>query len=175
MALTFVKADLTRHRDILMCFNIDYGNWVGEGVLERFGLVLEDLLGAPMPHYVAATLGKFCDATPPEGIFYLVFDGDVAVGMGGLRQISEGICEIKRIYVPKISRGLGVGARTLERLMLDARTFGYKAAVLETGPFMASAHRLYDAAGFVDIPPYLEAEVPQELRHDWRFMRCALG
>ena len=175
MALTFVRADLTQHRDILMRFNIDYGRWVGEGVLERFGLVLEDLLGAPIPDYVAAMLGKLCDATPPVGIFYLVFDGDLAVGMGGLRQISEGICEIKRIYVPKTSRGLSVGESTLERLMLDARAFGYKAAVLDTGPFMQSAHRLYEAAGFVDIPPYLESEVPLELRHDWRFMRCELG
>lgn len=175
MTLTFVTADLTQHRDTLMRFNVDYGNWVGEGVLERFGLVLEDLLGASMPDYVAGMLDKFCDAVPPVGIFYLVFDGDLAVGMGGLRQISDGICEIKRIYVPKTSRGLGVGQRTLDRLMVDARDFGYKAVVLETGPFMRSAHRVYEAAGFVDIPPYLEAEVPHELRHDWRFMRCEVG
>lgn len=175
MTLNFVTADLNQHRDILIRFNIDYGNWVGEGVLDRFGLVLEDLLGAPMPDYVAGMLDKFCDATPPEGIFYLVFDGDLAVGMGGLRQVCEDICEIKRIYVPRTSRGLGVGAATLERLILDARHFGYKAVVLETGPFMRSAHRLYEAAGFVDISPYMQAEVPQELRHDWRFMRCELG
>lgn len=144
-------------------------------MLDRFGLVLEDLLGAPIPDYVAGMLDKFCDATPLEGIFYLVFDGDLAVGMGGLRQVSEDICEIKRIYVPRTSRGLGVGAATLERLILDARDFGYKAVVLETGSFMRLAHRLYEAAGFVDISPYMQAQVPQELRHDWRFMRCELG
>jgi GNAT superfamily N-acetyltransferase len=127
MTLTFVRADLIQHRDTLLRFKIDYGNWVGEGVLEHFGLVLEDFLGAPMPD-----------------------------------------------SVPQTSRGLGVGAGTLDRLMLDARTFGYKAGVLETGPFMRSAHRLYEAAGFADIAPYLNAEVPQKLRHDWRFMRREL-
>lgn len=175
MTLTFVTADLTQHRDILMRFNVDYVNWIGANVSEYFGLELADLLSMPISDYVAGALDKLCGETPPVGIFYLVFDGDVAVGMGGLRQVSVGICEIKRIYVPKSSRGLGVGERTLQRLMSDARTFGYKSVILETGPFMVSAHRLYKAAGFVDIPPYFEAEVPHELRHDWRFMRCELS
>ncbi|MFN9251818.1 MAG: hypothetical protein ACK58O_12310, partial [Brevundimonas sp.] len=38
-----------------------------------------------------------------------------------------------------------------------------------------SAHRLYEAAGFVDIPPYPNAEVPEALHYDWRFMRLGLG
>jgi hypothetical protein len=48
-------------------------------------------------------------------------------------------------------------------------------SVLETGAFMRSAHRLYEAAAFVDIPPYYRVEVRHELRHDWHFMRCELG
>jgi hypothetical protein len=40
---------------------------------------------------------------------------------------------------------------------------------------MTSAHRLYEAAGFVDIPAYADAEVPEALHHDWRFMRCKLS
>ena len=40
MALTFVRADLTQHRGILMRFNLDYAGWVGEGVLKYFGLEL---------------------------------------------------------------------------------------------------------------------------------------
>lgn len=51
---------------------------------------------------------------------------------------------------------------------------GYREVILDTGPFMTSAHRLYEAAGFLDIPAYAEAEVPQALHHDWRFMSCKL-
>jgi GNAT superfamily N-acetyltransferase len=95
--------------------------------------------------------------------------------MGGLRRVSDGVGEIKRIYVPKAVRGAGVGVRILDRLIEDARSFGYRELVLDTGPFMTSAHRLYEAAGFVDIPAYADAEVPEALHHDWRFMRCKLS
>ena len=175
MTLTFVRADLTQHRDILMRFNINYVEWVAQGILERHRLALRDLLGMSIPDYVAGALDKLCNEKAPIGIFYLVFNGDEAVGMGGLRPVLEGVCEVKRIYVPHNGRGHGVGAAILERLTLDACTFGYQAIVLETGPFMTSAHRLYEAIGFIDIPPYLEAEVPGALHHDWRFMRYELG
>jgi len=175
MNLDFVRADLVRDRHVLVRFNVAYLNWIGEAVQERFGLSLPDILGAPIPDYVEAALEKLCAGTPPSGVFYVVLDGEAAVGMGGLRRVREGVGEIKRIYVPEAVRGGGVGAKILDRLMHDARAFGYRELVLDTGPFMTSAHRLYDAAGFVDVPPYSEAEVPEALHHDWRFMRCELG
>ena len=30
-------------------------------------------------------------------------------------------------------------------------------------------------AAFGDIPAYAEAEVPEALHHDWRFMQCKLS
>lgn len=175
MHLDFVAADLTRDRPVLLRFNVEYLNWIGEAVRERFGLSLPDLLGASIPDYVEAALDKLCAGTPPAGVFYVVLEGGAAVGMGGLRRVREGVGEIKRIYVPHAVRGGGVGAKILDRLMRDARAFGYRELVLDTGPFMTSAHRLYEAAGFVDIPPYAEAELPEALHHDWRFMRCELA
>lgn len=172
--MEFRQADLARDRAVLTRFNIDYLNWIAEAVQERFGFSLTDLLGKPIPDYVEGALDKLCDGTPPTGVFYLVRQSDSPVGMGGLRQVREGVGEIKRIYVPKTARGGGMGAKILERLMQDARAFGYRELVLDTGPFMTSAHRLYEAAGFVDIPPYSEAETPEALHRDWRFMRCKL-
>ena len=175
MILDFVRADLARHREVLTRFNNEYLNWIGVAVQQRFGLSLADLLGTPIPAYVEGALEKLCEGAPPAGVFYLVLDGDAVVGMGGLRRVREGVGEIKRIYVPKIARGGGLGAKILDRLMGDARGFGYRELVLDTGPFMTSAHRLYEAAGFVDIPAYPEVEAPQALHHDWRFMKIALS
>ena len=45
---------------------------------------------------------------------------------------------------------------------------------LDSGPFMTSAHQLYQAEGFRDRPSYPGAEVPNELHHDWRFMELDL-
>lgn len=40
----------------------------------------------------------------------------------------------------------------------------------DSGPFMTSAHRLYQAEGFRDCEAYEGAEVPEHLRHNRRFM-----
>ena len=175
MGLEFVEAEIGRDRELLLRFNVDYVNWIDEEVQKWFGLSLPPILGMSIPAYVEGALDKLCAEVPPQGVFYIVRDGGAAVGMGGLRRIREGVGEIKRIYVLRSARGSGVGAALLERLMKDARLFGYPELFLESGPFMKSAHRLYEAAGFTDIAAYAEAEVPEALRHDWRFMRCVLG
>lgn len=175
MDLTFDRADLDRDRDILVGYNVAYLEWIAAAVAKRFPLSLSDLLGAPIPDYVVGALDKLCEGTPPNGVFYLARVDGAPAGMGGLRRVNDGIGEIKRIYVPETMRGGGLGARILERLMADARAFGYRELVLDTGPFMTSAHRLYEAVGFVDIAPYPEAEVPEALHDDWRFMRCILS
>ncbi len=175
MELDFVRADLEQHRELLIDFNIEYLRWADDRVREHFGLSLPDLLEMPIPEYVHGSIDKLCEGTPPNGVVYVVFNGEEPLGMGGLRRIRDGVGEIKRIYVSRASRGGGVGAKLLDRLVRDAHSFGYQELMLDTGPFMTSAHRLYEAVGFADIPPYEEAEVPKALQHDWRFMRCRLS
>ena len=176
MALQFKQADLAQptDRNVLTRFNIDYMTWIAENVQAHFKIDVETMIGATIPDYVAGALGKLCEAAPPEGVFYIVSEGDSAIGMGGLRRIRPGVGELKRIYVSPATRGGGFGAAILARLIADARAFGYPELVLETGPFMTSAHRLYEAEGFVDTAPFPEAEVPEPLHHGWRFMRRAI-
>jgi GNAT superfamily N-acetyltransferase len=175
--LEFRQADLgaSAHRDILLRFNIDYLNWIADNVQAHFGLSVTDLLEASVEEYVAAALDKLCASAPPEGVFYIIFDGPRAVGMGGIRRVRDGVGELKRIYVAPDVRGGGVGAKSLERLLQDIQSFGYREAVLESGPFMQSAHHLYEAVGFADCDPYPEAEVPAPLHQGWRFMRRNLS
>lgn len=174
MSLVFVQADLEKHREVLTRFNIQYFDWADASVRDHFGLALPNLLGMPIPDYVDGALEKLCEGTHAEGVFYVVFDGETAMGMGGLRRVRDGVGEIKRIYVSPEGRGGGTGAKILDRLVSDARSFGYRELLLETGPFMTSAHRIYEAAGFEDTAPFPGAEVPEKLRHDWRFMRRRL-
>jgi GNAT superfamily N-acetyltransferase len=94
--------------------------------------------------------------------------------MGGLRRLGPGLAEIKRIYVRPNLRGHRLGEQLLRRLLDDARTFGYDHVYLDTGPFMKSAHRIYENAGFVDRGPYEGVEVPVEFHHLWRFMELSL-
>lgn len=175
MSLEFVTADLDTHREVLTRFNTEYIDWIDASVRDHFGLALPDLLGMSIPDYAQGALEKLCEGNPPNSVFYVVFDGQKPMGMGGLRKVGKGVAEVKRIYVSPASRGVGTGAKILDRLVSDARVFGYRELLLETGPFMTSAHRIYEAAGFEDTQPFAEAEVPEELRHDWRFMSCKLS
>ena len=71
-------------------------------------------------------------------------------------------------------RGMRLGECVLERLLSDARVFGYKQVCLDSAPFMKAAHRVYENNGFVDRPPYEGVEVPSEFHDRWRFMERAL-
>ena len=95
--------------------------------------------------------------------------------MGCLRGLDSKVAEVKQIYVRERFRGAKLGALLFERLLNDASQFGYKCIRLESAPFMTTAHRIYEAAGFVDRLPYDDAEVPEEFHTNWRFMERELN
>lgn len=174
LAITFESADSRRDRAVLTELNVAYLDWLDTNIQLTFGLDLPALSGQSIADYVAATLDKMCAAEPPEGVFYIVRRDGQVVGMGGVRRIGDGSSEMKRVYVRPDQRGGGLGATIVRRLISDATSFGYESMRLESGPFMTSAHRLYEAEGFRDRPIYDGAEVPSWLHHDWRFMERSL-
>lgn len=154
--------------------NLEYMSWVAAGIEQTFGLTPKDFLGMELAEYVASVIDKVCGEPPPRGAFYLVHaDGELA-GMGGLRPLGAGVCEIKRIYVRPGFRGLHLGHSILQRLLDDAQAFGYQRVYLDSAPFMQSAQRIYTDAGFVDCSPHEGAEVPVVLHAGWRFMERAV-
>jgi hypothetical protein len=62
----------------------------------------------------------------------------------------------------------------LDRLLADAVAFGYDRVLLDSGPFMTAAHRVYERKGFVDCEAYTGVEVPEAFHARWRFMRRGL-
>ncbi len=171
----FITANLRDHRDEVLELNVEYLSWVFAEVDAFFGVSCTAIVGMSAADYVASVLEKVCDRTPPHGVFYLLQHEGKIAGMGGLRALSSEAAEIKRIYIRPGFRGARLGERMLQRLLEDARQFGYRRACLESAPFMKAAHRIYEAAGFHDRPPYLEAEVPVIFHDRWRFMECTLA
>jgi GNAT superfamily N-acetyltransferase len=174
LAITFEPADACRDRVVLTELNVAYLDWLDANIQHTFGLDLPVLLGQSIAEYVAATLDKLCTAGPPEGVFYLVRRDGSVVGMGGVRRTGDGASEMKRVFVRSDQRGGGLGATIVRRLIADAESYGFASMRLDSGPFMTSAHRLYEAEGFRDRPVYDGAEVPSELHHNWRFMERIL-
>jgi len=72
----------------------------------------------------------------------------------GLRPFSEGIGEIKRLYVIPAARGRGLGRVLVERSIAVAREIGYRSVLLDTLPFMKEAQALYLSLGFKPTTAY---------------------
>lgn len=62
--------------------------------------------------------------------------------------------ELKRIFVKKDKRRLGIAQRILSELEDAARKDGYKTMVLETGDRQPEAVALYIKAGYEQFPPF---------------------
>ena len=94
------------------------------------------------------------DYSPPNGRLLLGFHDSDPVGCVALREISEEICEMKRLYVCPRCRGLGLGKRLATKVIADAREIGYRKVRLDTVPAMRAAITLYVSLGFKEIEPY---------------------
>ncbi len=172
--IRFELANLATHREQLLQLNIEYMGWAIGEVGKITGASPEELVGMSPTDYVASVIDKVCGDGPPVGSFYLVWSDGQLAGMGGLRRVADSVAEVKRIYVRPTQRGKRLGEAILRRVLDDAKQFGYQRILLDSGPYMQTAHRLYEAFGFAYRGPYPEAEVPAALYPIWRFMERAV-
>jgi GNAT superfamily N-acetyltransferase len=91
---------------------------------------------------------------PPGGAYLVGFEGNDPVAGGGLRRLSQGVAEIKRMYVRPDARSRGVARALLVALEEEAWSLGYTAIRLDTGPKQEHGLALYRSAGYVDVEPY---------------------
>ena len=101
---------------------------------------------------------------PPRGALLMALvDGGLA-GCCALRPLDSSdypnAAEMKRLYVRRAFRGLGLGRQLAEAALEAARVAGYASVVLDTLDDMESARALYEDLGFVAIPPYYHNPIP---------------
>jgi len=103
---------------------------------------------------LAALPGKYA---MPNGRLLLAYSDDKLAGCIALRPLSEGVCEMKRLFVRDGFRGQQIGRQLIERLIDEARGIGYSKMRLDTyAAKMGKAVDLYRSHGFVEIPPYYD-------------------
>lgn len=96
----------------------------------------------------------------PEGVLLLCSTGAATItGCVGVRRFSEGIAELKRLYVKPDYRSLKLGKGLLEAAIDSARQLGYRFVRLDTVPGQHKAQDLYQLLGFYEIAPYRHSPV----------------
>ena len=80
--------------------------------------------------------------------------GNKIVGCVGLRTLSPGVSEMKRLYVVPSHRGLHLGRKLADAIIDIATKMKYEKMILDTMNEMQDAQKLYQRLGFVVIPPY---------------------
>jgi GNAT superfamily N-acetyltransferase len=78
-------------------------------------------------------------------------DDGAPLGCGALRELGDGVAEVKRMYVVPAARGRGVSKAVLAALEDAARERGWTTLRLETGPLQPEAVGLYTGAGYRPI------------------------
>ncbi|MEU7970989.1 GNAT family N-acetyltransferase [Micromonospora sp. NPDC049089] len=105
---------------------------------------------------------------PPAGLFLVAYVGRQPVACGGWRRIAADQAEVKRMFVHRELRGLGLGKRLLRQLEQDVLAAGLRTVRLETGRHNHHALRLYIAAGYEMTAPYVLGRDPAINRALWK-------
>lgn len=84
----------------------------------------------------------------------VVYQDEIPVGCGAMRQYDEETMEIKRMFVEPKYSNKGLGSAIVNALLFWAKELNFKRCILETGTKQHSAIRLYEKNNFTRIQNY---------------------
>jgi GNAT superfamily N-acetyltransferase len=96
---------------------------------------------------------------PPRGAIWVADAAGAIVGCVALRPLPNNVGEVKRMYVDRDWRGVGIGRALLTTLINAARALGYYHLRLGTLEEMHEAKALYRSLGFTPIDRYRDDEM----------------
>ena len=102
--------------------------------------------------------------SPPQGALLVAEENGRIAGCVALRELRNGACEMKRMFVAPEFHGRGVGQALARAVIERAKDLGYSKMMLDTGPAQREAQGLYRKIGFKDVEPYYD--LSPQLR-DW--------
>jgi DNA-binding MarR family transcriptional regulator/GNAT superfamily N-acetyltransferase len=103
------------------------------------------------------------ELTEPAGLLLVARLRGQPVGCGALKLHGAEPAEVKRMWVARDVRGLGVGRRILQELEAHAASRGVAVLRLETNETLREAASLYRSAGYVEVEPFND----EPYAHHW--------
>ena len=119
------------------------------------------------------TLGISAEAhelVPPSGALIIARLQGRPVGCGALKFHDRAPAELKRMWVSRDARGLGLGRRLLAELERHAIASGVKVVRLETNRTLKEAIALYRSSGYREVPRFND----EPYAHHWFEKRLAV-
>ena len=128
-----------------------YETWLHERYAGTDGFIGDVLAHQDLAAELASLAERY---GPPAGVVLLAEDGDALVGGVAYRDLGDGTCEMKRMYVVDGHHGRGIGRQLCTELVSLAARAGYRAMRLDTGTLNTEAIELYQRLGFRACDPY---------------------
>ena len=116
-----------------------------------------------------STVSDHAELQPPDGVFLVGRLDGRAVACGAVKRVSPEVGYIKRMWVDRSVRGLGLGRRLLEALEQAAESLGCGTVQLETNEVLEEAIRLYRSAGYGEVAAFND----EHYAHHWFEKRLA--
>jgi GNAT superfamily N-acetyltransferase len=103
------------------------------------------------------------DLRPPHGVLLLARLHRQPIGCGAVKLHGREPAELKRMWVARTGRGLGIGRRMLRELEAFAAAAGAPAVRLETNRALAEAIALYRSSGYREVDAFND----EPYAHHW--------
>jgi putative acetyltransferase len=118
------------------------------GILEEYGL-------KPDPGATDADLADIEKSYFERGgTFFVLEDHEGSIiGAYGLYPIEGQTCELRKMYLRKSHRGMGLGKFLLDSALAKAKELGFNTVTLETASVLKEAIALYESYGFAQYAP----------------------
>ena len=133
-------------------------------------IIVDDLSGKEIADFLDEHIREMKTLSPPESkhaldleglrnpeiTFWTVWDGQMLVGCGGLKELGTRLGEIKSVRTSSACRQKGVGSKLLQHMLDIAGERGYSRLSLETGSmeYFAAARKFYENFGFEYCEPF---------------------
>ena len=125
--------------------------WHRERHVEDLALIDSYFDEEEWEHELSSLPGKY---SPPKGNLLIAYHNNKPAGCVALRKLEDGVCEMKRMFIPTELRGLGIGRALADGIIADAKNAGYRLMRLDTSNRQTEAIRLYERSGFRRTAPY---------------------